>query len=169
MFPIHWSHQKVAGVLCFICGLASECLLGMCLLNGGAWPIFFLHIPFTLLWSTGINLLTGSASQEATIPFIFLNRWGLTALLLGLGTFPGLGVSTASVALFAIHHLFCAALEEESTSASLQYFPSLLLPSEPVAIAQPLVDELYRSDLEARRRAIAKISRMANPSTLVLL
>ena len=90
MLQFYRSLQRVHGALLFVPGLAGDCLIGMLFAARGGWPLLLWHVPFALIWALGVDRLSSQGRQpSATFPV--LNRWGLTSLLVGMGTFPGLG------------------------------------------------------------------------------
>ncbi len=153
--------QMSAGALLLGVGLAGDCLVGARLLSGGTWQLLAWHLPLALLWAGGVHLVTRREASR-----VLLNRWGLTALLVGIGTFPGFGSGMYSLALLVTG--FSQSHSSREAAPPLEERPDVLA-SEPETVAQPLVDALYQADLEVRRLAIAKISRTARPATTRLL
>lgn len=164
--------QRAYGTVLFVFGLVGDCLVGMLLLTRGEWQLLLWHFPLALLWAVGVNLVTWQGESRESISFPYLNKWGLTALLLGAGTFPGFGSCAYSIAFFITRYLFSSApiqglalIEPELQAPySLGNVPSVL-----DRVVQPLVDDLHEGDTEFRRAVVAKISHYAHPDTTQLL
>jgi tetratricopeptide (TPR) repeat protein len=165
------SLPRAAGVVLLATGLLGDGLAGLLLLYGSAGRFLLWHMLFVLLWGLGVNLLAwpGGAGQAAFS--LAPNKWGLAALLLGMGTFPGLGTWACTLA-FLFARLFLsptrflgqAATKPETGEAGGQ---EQCCSSE--RIVTPFVDELREGNTEARRAVVAKLSRAAHPSTALLL
>jgi tetratricopeptide (TPR) repeat protein len=155
-------------VLFFMAGLLGDCASGLLLLREDRWQIFLLHFPCALLWTAGVNLLARREEQVFFLP----NKWGMSALLLGCGTFPGCGSCMCSIAFFVTRYLFSPSAAQDSSFASLEAeaeTPWLDLASLSESAVLPLVEELYEGDTEVRRAVVAKLHRQFHPDTTPLL
>lgn len=164
--------QRVSGTLLMVVGLLSDTLVGVLFLLHGGWQILCWHLPCGLLWSVGINLIARQDERPLTFSLASLNKWGLTALFLGVGTFPGFGVWAYSLAfllissVFAAHVLPCTPLPDLEPQDSRLHFVEQ---AEQGRVVLPLVDELREGNTEARRIVVAKMSRAAHPDATRLL
>lgn len=172
MLQLNRRLHHVHGAALFIPGLAGDCLVGILFLVRGEWQLFLWHFPLALTWAMGVNLLAWQNGDRESRSRFRPNKWGLTALLLGAGSFPGCGSSVYSLAFLISKHLFSS-----STIESLAVDKTELPASESSVgrelaferTLQPLVDDLYEGDTDARRTVVARISRSANPGTTQLL
>lgn len=163
---------RTAGVLLLALGLVGDSLDGLLLLYTGAGVFILWHVLFSLLWASGVNLLAWQDRARTAISYAFPNRWGLTALLLGLGTFPGLGVCACTVALLLTRYLFSSSQFSVAFAASPQARKERGQEetfSSHDEVASPFVDGLHEGNTEARRAVVAKLSRSAQPATTRLL
>lgn len=96
----------VSGMLLFFVGLLGDCQLGLLLFLRGEWQLCGWHLLFTLIWVLGVHLITLREERGIAGLFGSLNKWGTAAFLLGVGTFPGLGVSAYSVACLVVKYAF---------------------------------------------------------------
>ncbi len=172
MLRLHSCFQHALGISLFLSGLPGDCMVGMLLLTRGTWQLLLWHVPLTLLWAWGVNLIAGQNTLEGPTSLFSPNKWGITALLLGTGTFPGFGSCMYSMAFLFTRYLFSpfSARRLARGATDLQTEQPLVerfIISE--EIAQPLVDELYEENTEVRRAVVAKLSRCANPDAVQLL
>lgn len=155
---------RVAGALLLGAGLVGDCLVGFQLLAGASgWDLLW-HVPLAMVWAGGVNLLAGRGET-------WFNRWGWSALLLGSGTFPGLGELTCTLAFVLARALFaravCADVDAVSQPDEPQRGGVPFVPrDEPVL---PFVDDVCEGNTDARRAVVAELSRAANPETTQLL
>src|SRR5258708_5736226 len=172
MFWLNCRCQRASGAALFVIGLLGDSLVGALLLLGGGWQIFFWHLPCALLWGAGVNLIAWQGERRPTLSLASLNKWGLTALLLGVGTFPGFGSCTYSLAFLLTRYLFSscalpgAALPEPEPQA---VWSRLAEAAEHHSVVLPLVDDVREGNTEARRAVVAKMSRAAHPDATQLL
>lgn len=173
MLRLTYRSQYVHGPTLFLSGLAGDCMVGVLLLTRGAWFLLLWHVPFALLWTLGVNLIASHGRMEERLTdLISLNKWGMTALLLGIGTFPGFGSCMYSIAFLLIKYLFPSSSEHKQASEERERQtdqPPADHLSAPERIAQPLIDDLYEGNTEVRRAVVAKLSRSANPDAMRLL
>lgn len=172
MLQLNYRFQYVHGPALFLSGLVGDCMVGMLFLTRGTWHILLWHVPFALLWALGVNFIAGQGRPERLAAFLSLNKWGLTALLLGVGTFPGFGSCMYSTAFLLIRYLFSSSPGHNQASREPEMQveqPLAERVSPPDRIVQPLVDDLYEGDTEVRRAVVAKLSRSANPDATQLL
>jgi len=160
---------RVAGALLLMLGVVGDCLAGWLLFSGGACWCLLWHGLCVLLWAWGMHLSVwrGESCQ------VWSNRWGLSALLPGIGAFPGLGLSACTVAFILARYCFVRAACTDAAGAAEQAagdrgaqaeaFPTC---QEPVV---PFVDDMHEGNTEARRAVVAELSRAANPATTNLL
>ena len=166
------SLPRAAGVVLLATGLVGDGLEGWLLLYGGAAQFLPWHVLFALLWAAGVNLLARPGEARKAVSCTIPNRWGLTALLLGMGTFPGLGMYACTLAfLFArclrsSAHFSDQAVTKPGTREEWRQ-EELCFSSE--RIVTPFVDDLCEGNTEARRAVVAKLSRSAQPATTRLL
>jgi tetratricopeptide (TPR) repeat protein len=184
------------GLLFFLIGLCGESLSGILLLQGGDLGLLPLHVCSVLIWASGINLLYNQGAPQGGSPAnwrTFVNKWGISALLLGLFTFPGSGTLAYSFAL-ALAALLrgkmgavsqehertvenipvsAAALVSVPSSGSRKDIDSHRLPGGKVYIPNPnessgnalgpIIDALEGTNIETKRLAVATLSRQATP------
>src|SRR5579883_3456360 len=93
------SLPRVAGTVLLAIGLVGDGWEGLLLLYEDVWGGLPWHMLFVLLWAVGVNLLARPGEARKAVSWAIPTRWGLTALLLGMGTFPGLGTSACTLAL----------------------------------------------------------------------
>lgn len=164
---------RVAGVLLLMVSVPGDCLAGWWLLCGGAWWWLLWHGLCTCLWAWGMNLSGGQRAESwRERPALWPNRWGLSALLLGISAFPGLGLAACTAAFVLARYCFvraggvdaCAAEQGMSERGRQAEAPSAC--QGPVL---PFIDDLYEGNTEARRAVVAELSRAANPGTTHLL
>ena len=171
MLQFYRSLQRVHGALLFVPGLAGDCLIGMLFAARGGWPLLLWHVPFALIWALGVDRLSSQGRQpSATFPV--LNRWGLTSLLVGMGTFPGLGSGAYSLAFLLSRRFFAASPRQKIVSSepeSAEPAPRGAEASTGEDTTQMLADDLYEGNTEARRAVVARLSRAARPETNRLL
>lgn len=170
-----WSNcrcQRASGVVLMVVGLLGDCLVGTLFLLGGGWQTFCWHIPCALLWSAGVNIVAWQGERRPTLSLRSLNKWGVTALLIGMGTFPGFGVCACSLAFLLLRSVFAAHTlpntplpELDSQDYGLQFAEEF----ERGRVVSPLVDDLRAGNTDARRAVVAKMSRAANPDATQLL
>ncbi|MEO7022601.1 MAG: hypothetical protein ABI234_20800 [Ktedonobacteraceae bacterium] len=172
MLQLHYRLPRVYGAALFVPALVGDCLLGILFLGQGEWQLLLWHFPLTLIWAMGVNLMAGQGERQKVFSFASWNKWGLSALLLGLGTLPGFGTCVYSLAFLLITYLFAPsttqnqAINEPGLAAGTAFTDLLPLRDK---IAQPLVDDMYEGNTEARRAVVAKLSRAAQPNTTQLL
>lgn len=171
-YRFYRSLPRAASVVLLATGLVGDGLEGLLLLYGGAGWFLPWHMLFVLLWAAGVNLLTGPEGARKAVSCVIPNKWGLTALLLGMGTFPGLGTYACTLAFFFARCLSSSA--RFSTQAPWQPGTREEWRQEEIwfssdRIVTPFVDDLCEGDTEARRAVVAKLSRSAHPATAHLL
>src|SRR2546423_253313 len=118
MFQLYHRFKYTLGAILFLAGLAGDCMDGILLLTRGEWLLLLWHIPFALAWAAGVNIITSRDKQGQASFRTFLNKWGATALLLGTGTFPGLGTCAYSIALVIARYLFSQLIIPGSTPST---------------------------------------------------
>lgn len=162
---------RVAGALALGAGLVGDCLAGLHLLaSGNGWDLLW-HTPLAVLWAGGVNLLAGQdETQQAPGR---LNRWGWSALLLGPGTFPGLGDLACTLAFVLARILFVDAVCADGGAGS-RGAPDEWRPGDPSFVPRdepvlPFVDDVCEGNTDARRAVVAELGRAANPETTHLL
>jgi hypothetical protein len=163
---------RIAGALVLIAGVVGDCLAGFLLFSGGTCWCLFWHGLCALLWAWGVNLCAWRDEVFEVRLCILPNRWGLSALLLGLGAFPGLGLSACTLAFVLARYLFVwaacvdASIAEQEVRERWEQKEVCSLRQEPVL---PFVDDMHEGNTEARRAVVAQLSRAANPGTTHLL
>ncbi len=164
--------SRIAGVFLLTLGLVGDCLEGLLLLYAHAGSFILWHILFTLLWASGVNLLARQDRARRAVFYAFPNKWGLTALLLGMGTFPGLGICACALAFLLARYLFSSSRLSGAQDAHLEgqkeYGREEML-SLHDGIVSPFVDDLHEGNTEARRAVVARLSRSAQPAAARLL
>lgn len=171
MLQVNQYFQRVHGTVLFIPGLVGDCLIGVLFAARGEWQLLLWHFPLALIWAMGVNRL--SRQNKSLISLISLNKWGLTALLLGAGSFPGFGSGAYSLAFLIARYLFAASPIPKSVAiapgpGAAETFADVIPPTGERA-EQSLEDDLYGGNTEARRAVVAKLSRTARPATTRLL
>jgi hypothetical protein len=166
------SFPRAAGAVLLAIGLVGDGREGLLLLDEDVWGGLPWHMLFVLLWAVGVNLLARPGEARKAVSCAIPTRWGLTALLLGMGTFPGLGTSACTLALLFARFLLPSARFAEETATHLETREErgqeeIGFSSE--RIATPFVDDLREGNTEARRAVVAKLSRSAHPGTTRLL
>jgi tetratricopeptide (TPR) repeat protein len=161
--PLYW-----VGSVLQVLGFFGDIAIGMLLLLEANLQLFLLHLPFVFIWAWGVNIIENQGLQDeqpAHIGLIYVNGWGVAALLLGLCAFPGLGPLAFSVALSIASFMRQRTTIEmpDETAPTLEISKALDLE------IQPMVDVLHNSDLETRRAAVAALGRHANPGSIGLL
>jgi hypothetical protein len=162
--------QRIAGALLLIVGLVGDCLEGFLLIYpGGGWSILW-HLLFALLWTWGGRLLVRQAGARRAVSSSEPERWGLTALLLGVGTFPGLGPLACTLTFGLAGSLRAPVLARKAADRELQdgwrQAEKLSVHNEPVL---PFVDDVLEGNTEARRAVVAELGRVADSGTTHLL
>ncbi len=157
--------HRWAGHALLIFGLLGEAVIGLRLLTGAGMQLLLLHVPMTLLWTLGINLINTPNEQAVHIGRIQIHRLSIAALLLSWCTFPGFGALSYSIALFTARFLKQGATPETPEMLSLPHSVAPALDLE----VQPLIDVLAASDPDMKRAAVAVLSRQANPGGIQLL
>lgn len=159
---------RVAGALFCIGGLLGDCLAGFLLLYTGSGRLLLWHLLCALPWVEGGNLLARPGEMRRAAA----SRWRLTALLLGVGLFPGLGLCACTLACIAARTLFTSAVLAGASPAERESQDE----GKPVGtyslrkkLVLPFVDDVREGDTEARRAVVADLSRVANPATTQLL
>src|SRR5581483_1188939 len=162
-YRLYRNLPRTAGAILLAIGLIGDGLDGLLLFSTGVRPSIFWHVLLALLWAWGVNLLAWQGqARKAVSP----NRWGLTALLLGMGTFPGLGMSACTIAFLLARCLFASsqfshALAGNPESGRERELEEVFSPHE--MVLSPFVDDLREDNTEARRAVVAKLSRSAHP------
>lgn len=161
----------VLGVLLFSMGLLGDCLLGLLLFVRGAWQLCGWHLLFTLIWVLGVHLMTQGGKRGGARPAGSTNTWGMTAFLLGAGTFPGLGVSAYSMACLVGRYTFRARVRQDQESIVPEECLQLTVSTEHSAVHEhaSLARDPEEDEIESERALIARISRVPSPSTTAFL
>src|SRR6266568_2304963 len=165
-------YRYTFGIMLCMTGLLGDCVDGLVLLMSGEWQPLLWHLPLALMWAVGVYLITWRDNQGNWILCVKQNKWGVTALLLGVSAFPGLGLCAYSTALFITRYFFSAITahsfaRSEPEMRTLSTLSSL--PPAPTRLVQPLVDDLQVGDTESRRSVVSKLSHHANPVANQLL
>jgi hypothetical protein len=161
-----------AGVVLLATGLVGDGLEGLLLLYGDAGWFLPWHMLFVLLWAAGVNLLAWPGGVRKAVSCAIPNKWGLTALLLGMGTFPGLGTCACTLAFLFAHCLLSSARFAGQAAAkpgTREEWRQEEIWFSSDRIVTPFVDNLREGNTEARRAVVAKLSRSAHPATAHLL
>src|SRR5579883_1821367 len=166
------SLPRAAGAVLLAIGLVGDGREGLLLLYKDVWGGLPWHMLFVFLWAVGVNLLARSEAVRNVVACAIPTRWGLTALLLGMGTFPGLGTSACTLALLFARCLLPSARFAEEAATRLESRDEwrqeeMAFSSE--RVVTPFVDDLREGNTEARRAIVAKLSRSAHPNTTRLL
>jgi tetratricopeptide (TPR) repeat protein len=170
---LYIDHQgNVVGGFLFLAGLLADIVLGILWLSGGLPHLWLWHIPAVLFWSVGINLFCTNSqcrSEITTFSRFFgrWNRWGVSALVLGLMTFPGCGSCALSLTLLVARLRVLNPAEKKPELEIAGHYSQI--PPTPPGPAQPLIDELRMGDTEAMRAVVAKIGQYGRPDTTLLL
>lgn len=171
-YRLYRNLPRIAGVILLAVGLVGDCLTGLLLLYTGAGQLLLWHIPLALLWAVGMNLLAWQDRARKAVSYALPNKWGLTALLLGMGTFPGLGMCACAIAFVLTRYLFSSSQLSDALAAipeaRKEHGPEeVFSPHE--RVVSPFVDALREGNTEARRAVVAKLSRSAHPDATRLL
>ncbi len=155
-----------AGHALLILGLLGEGAIGLRLLMPGAgMQLLLLHVPMTLFWVAGINLMDAPNGQAMRVGRMRIHTLSIAALLLSWCTFPGFGALSYSIALFTARFLDLGATPEAPEMIRSPHELSPILDLE----VQPLINVLAASDPEMKRAAVAVLSRQMNPGGIQLL
>ncbi len=157
-----------AGPALLALGLFGDLAIGMLFLLGADLQLFLLHLPCVFMWACGVNIIVNQRSQDVQVAHIgrmYVNGWGVAALLLGLCAFPGFGSLAFSVAvsIAAFMHRITTNEGPDETAPTLEASTALDLE------IQPLVDVLHNADLESKRAAVAALGRHGDPGSIRLL
>lgn len=185
-------HQRrILGLALVAAGLAADAGVGAVILaQASAW-VLLVHVLAALIWALGISVLDEHAmlvQRHATVKpgWNWLNRQiaGLisvpfdsrtvTAALLGLLLFPGLGPIGCTLAFGAArlarasHKEKTGIVDDPGTAVAAIPRGRSLDPTMPLEI-QPLVDVLRGPSTERKRAAIAALGRQSNLREVRLL
>ncbi|HEY1354651.1 MAG TPA: hypothetical protein VGF67_33995 [Ktedonobacteraceae bacterium] len=164
------SGRRIAGALLLGVGLVGDCWEGLLFISPAGGCNFLWHLFFALLWLWGGHLLAWQAETHRAVSSAGLWRWGLTAPVLGVGTFPGLGPLACTLTFVLARSLCASALVEGAADRESQHAvrqaEKLCLHDGPVL---PFVDGVIAGNTEARRAVVAELGRAANPGATHLL
>jgi hypothetical protein len=165
MGRIYTSRYCQVGLLFFLIGFAGDGLSGVLFLQWADLWLLPLHICAVSVWALGINLLCHQGALPHAFPVkwgILVNKWGVVAFLLGLFTFPGLGMLAYSAALVCATFLRrrMGAVLEDGTSKQRGVSEATILLT---------IDLSQETDLETKRLAVATLRRQGTPEAMLML